>query len=129
MEVKCVSEHKPTIVEGFADDSYKKMKTSKEKRLAKKEWKAYVELESKQFLDHHFVLSWQTDSADQVRCFEQEIESPTKDGRKTWATAMTVVSSRSIVEADHGESFVVDKRWATADISKSTSSLLIGVGA
>ncbi|KAF5984223.1 von Willebrdomain-containing protein [Fusarium coicis] len=73
MNLECLS-HRARLFYGFSDDSAEHL-SPREKQKQKKDWKAYVKFESKQFIAKHFVLVWTVPEIDEARCQVEQLMS------------------------------------------------------
>ncbi|KAF8460887.1 vault protein inter-alpha-trypsin domain-containing protein, partial [Kalaharituber pfeilii] len=89
----CLSNHYPSIMPGFADDSYRRLSPVEQSRMYNRGL-AYVELMSDTFLSTHFILTWNVPYIDQPRCLVEKAGD-------TLAFALTFVSNVRLAAAAH----------------------------
>lgn len=97
-----------------------------------KDWKAYVEFKSKEFLRGNFVLVWAVQSMDAGRCVFEPLHPPIDGQAETTAFALTLVSNVMLDPEEHGElNYTCHAEFScTSDRPRqNTSSLLIEAGA
>ncbi|KAF4949128.1 hypothetical protein FGADI_9132 [Fusarium gaditjirri] len=104
-DLECLS-HRARIFYGFSDDSAEHL-SPREKQQQKKDWKAYVKFESKQFIAKHFVLAWTVPEVDEARCQVEQL-STAGNQAPTFAFALTLVSNFDLGPEEHEYIFLVD---------------------
>ncbi|KAF4438732.1 von Willebrand domain [Fusarium acutatum] len=105
MSLECLSHHARTFY-GFSDGSAEHL-SPREQQKQKKDWKAYVKFESKQFIAKHFVLAWTVPEIDEARCQVEQLSTPSNHA-PTFAFALTLVSNFELDPDEHEYIFLVD---------------------